>query len=460
MSTRALSGPDQAIAAVGREESGSPILAAAELPGWAARGAPERSASPSWWRVLARAAGGSLQDAYVALATLALAPPTLSGPAPAFYAPPEWLGPGGPGELVRAEPMQAQLAPGVRLRAGSWRILYRSTSATGEPTLVSGTILLPTGHPKPVRPLVGFAVGTHGMSDGAAPSRLLARGLDHEATLIAMVLSHGWAVAITDYQGLGTPGDHPYLVGRALGPNVLDAMRAARALHPGELPADGPAAIIGYSEGGVAAAWAAQLQRDYAPEINLRGVVAGAAVTDPESAARHVDGGFFSFLAGYGAIGFAAAYPDLDLESHLTPGGRRTLRALRETSVLEAVLRGPHFIRASELTRPSVFELAPWRRRLGENRLGDLPPAAPVLIHHARHDQVVPFTHAEQLDREWRRRGVDVRMYATPGTRDHLTAGVVGTRVGLRWLASRLESRRSPCTQTAAHGTRAVGAAA
>ena len=89
---------------------------------------------------------------------------------------------------------------------------------------------------------------------------------------MALALARGWAVAITDYQGLGTPGDHTYMVGRALGPNVLDAMRAARKLSPAELPVDGPAAIMGYSEGGAAAAWAAQLQPVYAPDVRLGGV--------------------------------------------------------------------------------------------------------------------------------------------------------------------------------------------
>jgi len=59
------------------------------------------------------------------------------------------------------------------------------------------------------------------------------------------------------------------MVGRALGPNVLDVMRAARSLSPEELPPEGPAAIIGYSEGGAAAAWAGQLQPTYAPDVPL-----------------------------------------------------------------------------------------------------------------------------------------------------------------------------------------------
>ncbi|MGB0091258.1 MAG: lipase family protein, partial [Solirubrobacteraceae bacterium] len=158
-----------------------------------------------------------------------------------FYEPPDPLPPGQPGDLIRAEAMDAYLAPAVRLRARAWRVLYRSTSAIGEPTAVSGAVMLPrasrSGRPSP---LLGYAVGTHGIGDMAAPSRLLARGLEWEAGLIAMALARGWAVAITDYQGLGTPGDHTYMVGRALGPNVLDAMRAARTLVPSELPADGP----------------------------------------------------------------------------------------------------------------------------------------------------------------------------------------------------------------------------
>src|SRR5437588_2936503 len=113
--------------------------------------------------------------------------------------------------------------------------------------------------------------------------------------MIAMVLARGWALAITDYEGLGTPGDHTYMVGRALGPNVLDAMRAARELEPAELPAQGPAAIVGYSEGGAAAAWAAQLQPRYAPEVPLVAVAAGAAAADVETAGPQVDGTFFSF---------------------------------------------------------------------------------------------------------------------------------------------------------------------
>jgi pimeloyl-ACP methyl ester carboxylesterase len=354
-----------------------------------------------------------------------------------FYEPPASLASFKPGEVIRSERMDAYLGPGVRLRARAWRVLYRSTGATGEPTAVSGTVMLPRGKGR-VRSLIGYAIGTHGIGDAAAPSRLLPRGYEWEAGLMAMALARGWALAITDYQGLGTPGDHAYMVGRALGPNVLDAMRAARELAPEELPSDGPAAIIGYSEGGAAAAWAAQLQPTYAPDVSLHAVVAGAAAANVEVAGPSLDGTFFSFFMAYGGIGYAAAYPELELDPYLTPMARARIGALRESTILQAVLFGPRYMHACELTDPNVLEMPAWRARLRENRLGTIAPEAPVLLHHARRDQIVSFQQSINLRDDWEKLGADVRLYVTRGGVDHISGAVAGTPVALDWLARRL----------------------
>src|SRR5579875_3276627 len=252
---------------------------------------------------------------------------------PGFYGAPEGLEALVPGDLIRAEPMHAYLAPGVRLRARAWRILYRSTGATGEPTAVSGTVLLPAGSRRGAQvPLVAYAIGTHGIGDDAAPSRLLSTGRDWEAGLMALILARGYA----------------------LGCNVLDAIRAARELGPAEIRKNGPAAIMGYSEGGTAAAWAAQLQPAYAPELELAGVAAGAAAADVELAGPTLDGSFFSFFVAYGAIGYAAAYPDLEFEPYLVGRARDTVATLRHSNILQAAVRGPRFARVDRLTEPNV----------------------------------------------------------------------------------------------------------
>ena len=97
-------------------------------------------------------------------------------------------------------------------------------------------------------------------------------GYDHP--LLNRWLKAGYAVVQTDYEGLGTPGDHPYLIGVSEGRSVLDMVpRRAQAGFDGS--ASG-VVIAGHSQGGHAALWAASLQRKWAPELTLRGTVAFA----------------------------------------------------------------------------------------------------------------------------------------------------------------------------------------
>ena len=85
-----------------------------------------------------------------------------------------------------------------------------------------------------------------------------------------------------------------------------------------------------------------------------------------------------------------------------------------------------------------MLELPEWRARLRENRLGDLVPEAPMLLHHARRDQIVSFEHSTKLRDEWTALGADVRLYITRGGVDHMSGAVAGTPVALDWIARRL----------------------
>jgi hypothetical protein len=115
------------------------------------------------------------------------------------------------------------MSPGVTAR----QVLYRSTDALGEPMAVSGTVLVPTAPwaGPGSRPLVSYAVGTRSLGDDSAPSYTLSQGAEYEGLFVKGLLDQGWAVAVSDYQGLGTPGLHTYLVGPAQGHAVLDMAR-------------------------------------------------------------------------------------------------------------------------------------------------------------------------------------------------------------------------------------------
>lgn len=342
------------------------------------------------------------------------------------------------GEVLDYEAMSAYLLPGLKIRARAWRILYRSSRLSGEATTVSGTILVPRGEAKGI---VAYAIGTHGLANYSAPSRLIARGLEWEAPLLARLISLGYAVVMTDYEGLGTPGDHPYVIGRTLGRNVLDSLRAALAFAPADLDADLPLGVIGYSEGGNSSAWAAELQPDYAPDLTLAGVVSGSVPSDLESAGEHIDGSMYAFFAGYGALGLNAAYPELNLDGYLTPLGEKRLYRLRRTSVVTAAVRGPHFVGVDDLMTENVLKLPQWQARMRENKLGGAAPTAPVYLYTSSRDPLVPPSQTRDLAAAWARLGADVTLREVPAI-DHVTGFALGAHEATRWLHRQLRAAR------------------
>src|SRR3982750_789743 len=215
-----------------------------------------------------------------------------------------------PGDVVSASPGTFSMDPVLRLPMPGVRathVVYRSTNVHGDPNVVSGTILVPTTPYLGKRPIVGYGVGTHGLGDGCAPSRQMALGAETESAQVMLAIAKGWAVALTDYEGLGTPGQHTYVVGPSLGHAMLDAVRAATRAGVG-LAADAPVLLWGYSEGGAAATWAAQLQPSYAPELRLLGTAAGGVPADVAAVARHLDGGAFFRFGVSGLTGLGAPF--------------------------------------------------------------------------------------------------------------------------------------------------------
>ncbi|WJR36059.1 lipase family protein [Mycobacteroides immunogenum] len=361
-----------------------------------------------------------------------------------FYRPPYLDETGCPGDLLRAAPMTARLLPGVALPARAWRVLYRSTTATGEPIAVSGVVLVPnTPNPPTTRSLLGFAPGTQGLARSATVSRLLELGLEYEAGFLSAAVRRGWVVAVTDYPGLGTPGVHPYVVGKANGRALLDIMRAARHLPEAELDPEGPAAIYGYSEGGNSAAWAAQLQPGYATEVRLKAVAVGAAPVDFPELIADLDGGLFSFLLLYAGLGLNSAYPELRFQDYLNRGGRLAAAVLRHTHILAAITLGLLLPKKRQrYLSADPFATPDWIIQLRENSLGHLPPAAPALIGIGRQDQVIPYRQAELLLRRWGDLGADVREHPIRFG-EHITAAPQFAKAGFAFLSEHLSRSES-----------------
>ncbi|QXJ22505.1 triacylglycerol lipase [Actinomadura graeca] len=365
-----------------------------------------------------------------------------------FYTPPSPLPPGGPGDVLRSRESLFTVDPvgrvpfrGVR----SWQVLYRSESARGTPVAVSGTVLVPT---RPWagpggRPLVSYTVGTRGLGDRCAPSYALTQGRDYEALFIADALGRGWAVTITDMEGLGTPGRHTYEVGGSQGRAVLNMARAARRLPDAGL-GEGPVAVWGYSQGGTSAGWAAELAATYAPDLPLKGVVAGGVPADLRAVARSLDGSPFVAFMFMAAAGYDAAYPELGLAGHLNGNGRALLKRVESVCLLSfdgfATLLTTAFTRIGDYTTDNPLETEKWQARLDANKLGGTAPGVPVMQSHASLDEIIPFGQADALRRAWCAKGANLT-WRTYGLAGHVIGAVRSEPDAIAFLTDRFAGK-------------------
>ena len=233
---------------------------------------------------MTRAARTALTAAVVALAlTGCAAPVVFSAPMiieqasrPEAPQPIDLSDPGsGAGAVLSAQTMPNLPWTATRSGMNSARVVHVSQTADGASTEVSASVFTPSGDaPDGGWPVVSFGHGTTGIESACAPS--LSRNLLGLADLAAGFTQAGYAVAIADYQGLGHPGVHPYLDNPTAGYNMIDAVRALRNTFP---DVSNRWVAFGGSQGG-GAAWAANEQADYAPELELLGSVSLAPGAD------------------------------------------------------------------------------------------------------------------------------------------------------------------------------------
>jgi Secretory lipase len=345
-----------------------------------------------------------------------------------FYAEPDELPDVPHGTLVRYQPYEnAQVE-----NATMWRIMYTSEDVAGDPIVVTGVVGVPTAAaPEGGRQVVTLAHGTTGIADECAPSK----ATSGRATFaMRPFLDAGHLVAQTDYEGLGTAGRHPYLVGESEGRGVLDAAIAAEQLPDAE--GGDQLAIFGYSQGGHGALFAGQLAAAWAPDFHLVGTVAGAPATElPIIFAAGSRGNVAGFL--YMIIaGFNDSYPDAPLSDVLTPQGEAELNAVDDGCTGDVL---GHFagLDSSQLLVPNGAETEPWASLAEENNPGNVVTDAPVLILHSAADDVVPVALSGILFDRMCQKGqvVERRVYENGDGHGAAAPGAVAD--GAAWLQQR-----------------------
>ena len=328
-------------------------------------------------------------------------------------------------------------APGF-FYANVWSITYRSTSATGAAITVSGTVIVPKGA-NASTPVVGYAPGTHGLGDQCAPSRHLEAGDETEGLLIHQYATRGFAVVVTDYEGIGTPGEHSYMAGRVEAAATLDAVRAAFKLPGTGLSASTKVAIVGYSQGGHAAGWAAQIAPTYAPALNIVAYAVGAPPADLRVVADHNDGGDNAGLVLAAGYGMDVAYPELDITPYLNAEGQASINDIKDdcTDELQTKYSGKSM---ADYTTEDVLARPEWGARVDQQKLGGTIPQDPVLLYHSNGDEILPVRVSVALRSAWCGGGANVTFWQT-NTGEHFTTAALMSPSVTGWVADRLAGR-------------------
>jgi Secretory lipase len=381
----------------------------------------------------------------------------------AFYTPPDPLPPGVAGDVLRTEPSRLVLEPSGELgmiMATGTRIMYRSTDARGNPIAVTGTYFEPD-NPWPgggPRPLLVYGPGTQGQGDQCAPSRQFNQGIhwspyldlafNYEEMFVATMVARGFAIVMTDYEGLGTPGRHTYVNRIAEGNAMLDAGRAALRLPDTSLEPNGPMAFWGYSQGGGAAASAAELASAYAPELDIVGTYAGAPPADLAALFPFADGSALVGVVGYAINSVMATYPEAEaaIRSTLTPRGTDMLTKVADQCVAETISKFM-FRHLQPYFNAPIEELVthqPFKGLLDLQKLGRHRPNAPVLINSNRFDPLVPYAPVVQLGRDWCAQGADVEFrtneqppFLNKAVVNHALPMLVDGEPAMQWIAAR-----------------------
>ncbi|MGI5420164.1 alpha/beta hydrolase family protein [Actinomadura luteofluorescens] len=208
--------------------------------------------------------------------------------AAAALAAPAQAAPAQRGTLLESRPLTnlAALPSAARNRF----VTYASEGVGGKRITVTGTVAVPKGTPPPGGwPVLSWAHGTTGTADACAPSADAPGGpvRDYLALTEAYLdkwVANGFAVVQTDYEGLGTPGGHPYMNGASEANTVTDIVRAARKADR-RIGRDW--FVAGHSQGGQATLYTAAAKQK-PRDIRLRGAVAIAPGSNMSQTAQYV----------------------------------------------------------------------------------------------------------------------------------------------------------------------------
>lgn len=365
-----------------------------------------------------------------------------------FYQPPAGFQHAAPGTVLRSRDVELAFMGLIPQSITATQLLFRTTDMHGNPEAAVTTVILPAEvAPGKTMPLVSYQCAIDAISSRCFPSYALRRRAKAigsltqlELLLITAALAEGWAVSVPDHEGLHGLWGVPYEPGY----RILDGIRATLSSEQIGLPATTQVGLWGYSGGGLASAWAAEMCGDYAPELNIVGAVLGSPVGNLGNTFKRLNG---TLLAGLPALVVSAlthAYPDLDavIREHANDEGRAMLESLETMTTAEAVIKMANMDMGDFLDQPldEILATPAVAHVFDSTTLGVAVPTPPVLIIQAVHDYLIGVDDIDMLADAYSAGGADVT-YHRDAFNEHILLHPLSAPMALRWLIDRFAGR-------------------
>ncbi|CEH18458.1 Lipase, secreted [Ceraceosorus bombacis] len=331
------------------------------------------------------------------------------------------------------------------LLTSSYQVLYRTTDATGKPDATVATLFRPRraldGPPKIIAhslyaeaPARDCAV-SFGLIEGNRKEPRNS-GQEQPGIFISQLLQKGYYVVTSDYSGSqGAVG-----VGPQGGRAILDSITAMVSHKPTvEGASDYKAIMTGQAAGGLVTAWAAQLHKEYAPNVKLVGASFGSVPISHELEARRLNGTEGAGIVVAGLVGVANAYPSVlrFYQQDLKPEGMQAFETVKtDGGCLQSILETyknvsifSYFKSGERFLDKPVIKQANLAMYLGaRGRRDDLGSRIPYYIFHGAKDVVVPIKPMKDYVKKQCAAGARIEFSVNPDG-DHeseLTASLPG----------------------------------
>ncbi|OOF95015.1 hypothetical protein ASPCADRAFT_208635 [Aspergillus carbonarius ITEM 5010] len=381
----------------------------------------------------------SLLQGATALPTLGSTPlPPSQDP---WYRAPEGFEQAEPGAILRVRAAPGNLTAIVGNASAAYNILYRTTDSRYQPSWAVTTLLLPPSAAAAAinqSALLSYQIAYDSFDLNASPSYAL---YSNPPADIAIALNRGWFVNVPDYEGPLAS----FTAGVQSGHATLDSVRSVLASGFG-LNSDARYALWGYSGGSIASEWAAELQMQYAPELNISGIAIGGVIPNVTNVMETVTGTLSAGLIPPATLGLSSQHPETYnfILSQLNPTGpynRTTFLAARAMTLSESEVIFAnqnifnYFINGSAtFLNPVVQKTLSQDGYMGYHGF----PQMPVFAYKAIHDEVSPVQDTDRLVKRYCGVGVNI-LYERNTVGGHSAEQLNGDARAWAWLGSVLE---------------------